>query len=732
MLRDEVFSALTAHSIVDNGHDLNGRFLPLFFQMQMRFGSQMWFQPLLMYAIALSIQVLPFSEGTIRLPMALAGVVDVVLMYFVGKQLFRSELPAAAAAILLALTPAHFIHSRVAMDFQAPLPFILAWLLCLLLYLRRNDRWLLFAAGLALGVGLYSYIVAYMLMPIYALLTSVLLYQRREPLNRYGILAAGLVLPALVCVPFVWTHPTVIRDIFWHYKRDEPQTLGAFGLLRAFVTYQRFVDAASLYSSFWNPRFLFVNGPRAMWAVGVFLLPAAGLLLVGVVRALSGPAAYAVLLIGGLLSAPIAASLVDEPEAIRRAVAILPFAVLLAIGGLDYLRTAETTRGGRIAFVAVWATSIVLAATYHDLLPRAQALLRASTVPVAVTGLAVLMRHFSIERAKYRQAAVVAFVALVATHLAYVAVDYSTTVGVWLLAAIGLATLLPPTRDRFTRNPLLVVALLAVACSHFIFVYVGSANVHRVAFVPASVVLLTVRLVFAALALIAVLGVAILVEHVTRDRPGSRWLAAASLLMLIGCQLAYFYIDHFTDYRMRFLQSTAVLAAVVGVAMLQKGAAIGRAALGQIAFAGMLAVASIQFTYFYADYFTAFRVFGSGESEGNVRIAWDAAVERAGDRPVPAVYLGKIGPYGFGDLFWTFNVIRDNRQDILARTIPDLEFKPDRIRSLPTGSIVITSRSTEIDQAIDRMEAVGELERRELLNAPDGTPVYWILERGAR
>lgn len=254
MLRDEVFSALTAHSIVDNGHDLNGRFLPLFFQMQMRFGSQMWFQPLLMYAIALSIQVLPFSEGTIRLPMALAGVVDVVLMYFVGKQLFRSELPAAAAAILLALTPAHFIHSRVAMDFQAPLPFILAWLLCLLLYLRRNDRWLLFAAGLALGVGLYSYIVAYMLMPIYALLTSVLLYQRREPLNRYGILAAGLVLPALVCVPFVWTHPTVIRDIFWHYKRDEPQTLGAFGLLRAFVTYQRFVDAASLYSSFWNPR----------------------------------------------------------------------------------------------------------------------------------------------------------------------------------------------------------------------------------------------------------------------------------------------------------------------------------------------------------------------------------------------------------------------------------------------------------------------------------------------
>lgn len=731
-MRDEVFSALTAHSIVSNGHDLNGRFLPLFFQMQMRFGSQMWFQPLLMYAIAFSIKVLPFSEGTIRLPMALAGVADVVLMYFVAKELFRNEVAATGAAALLALTPAHFIHSRIAMDFQAPLPFILAWLLCLLLYLRRRSRSLLLAAGLALGVGLYSYIVAYMIMPIYALLTCVVLYQRREPLNRYWLLAAGLVLPALLCVPFLLSHPTVVRDIFWHYKRDEPQTLGTVGLLRALVTYQRFSDAASLYAGFWNPRFLFVNGPRAMWAAGVFLLPAAGLLLVGVVRALAGPASSSVLLIGGLLSAPIAASLVDEPESIRRAVAVLPFAVLLAIGGLEYLRTAEATRGTRIAFVAAWGTLMVLAATYHDSLPRAQALLRVSTVPGAVTGFAVLLPYFAIERAGYLRTAVVAFVALVAMHIAYFVVDYSTTIGTGLLVAITLATLLPSASERFSRNPRFVAALLAVACGHFLYVYVGYADLHRVAFMPASVTLLAVRLIFASSALIAVLGVATLVDYATRHGAVGR-LAACALLALICAQVAYFYIDYFTGYRLRFIQSTAVLAAVTGVALLQKRIAIeGRPRLGQIAFAAMCAVASIQFTYFYVDYFTAFRVFGSGESEGNVRIAWDAALERAHQRQVPAVYLGKIGPYGFGDLFWTFNVIRDERHDMLERTIPDLEFKPERIRSLPRGSIVITSPSGEIDAAIDRMVTAGELARQELLKAPDGTPVYWILERAAR
>jgi 4-amino-4-deoxy-L-arabinose transferase-like glycosyltransferase len=535
VMRDEVFSALTAHSVVSNGHDLNGRFLPLFFQMQMRFGSQMWFQPLLMYAIAFSIMLLPFSEATIRLPMALAGVADVVLMYFVARELFRRELPAIAAAAALALTPAHFIHSRIAMDFQAPLPFILGWLLCLLIYLRNNDRRLLFASGLALGIGLYSYIVAYMLVPIYAMLTCVVLFQRREPLNRYALLVLGLTVPALFCVPFLWTHPTVIQDIFWHYKRDEPQTLGALGLLKAFVTIQRLADAASLYASFWNPRFLFVNGPQGLWPVGVFLFPAAGFLAVGVARAVAGPAPYAVLLLGGLLSAPVAASLVDEPEAIRRAVAVLPFAVLLAIGGFEYLRTNESTARGRMVFVAAWGTLVVLAAAYHDVFPRAQAMVRASTVPLAVAGMAVLLRHFAIDRAGYWRAAAVAATVIGVTHIAYFFVDYSTTVGVWLLAAIAVATLTPDAAAGATRRPLLVVALLAMACSHFLYVYVGYANLPRVAFIPPAAVLLAARCVFASLALICVVGVAAMVELAARDRDW-RQLTAATLDALVCAQ----------------------------------------------------------------------------------------------------------------------------------------------------------------------------------------------------
>src|SRR5262245_56626892 len=138
---DELYSALTAHSVAATGRDPHGAFLPLYFQMDLpRQGRPMWFQPFLMYAITLALTLRPFSEAAIRTPMAIAGVVNVVLMYLIGRQVFGGYLFPIAAAALLALTPAHFMYSRYAMDFQAPLPFILGWLLCLTAYLKRPDH----------------------------------------------------------------------------------------------------------------------------------------------------------------------------------------------------------------------------------------------------------------------------------------------------------------------------------------------------------------------------------------------------------------------------------------------------------------------------------------------------------------------------------------------------------------------------------------------------------------
>ena len=55
------------------------------------------------------LRVLPLSVFSVRLPTAIIGIADVVLMFLLAKRLFRREWLGLVAAGLLALTPAHFI-----------------------------------------------------------------------------------------------------------------------------------------------------------------------------------------------------------------------------------------------------------------------------------------------------------------------------------------------------------------------------------------------------------------------------------------------------------------------------------------------------------------------------------------------------------------------------------------------------------------------------------------------
>jgi hypothetical protein len=96
---------------------------------------------------------------------------------------------------------------------------------------------------------------------------------------------------------------------------------------------------------------------------------------------------------------------------------------------------------------------------------------------------------------------------------------------------------------------------------------------------------------------------------------------------------------------------------------------------------------------------------------------------------VPAIYLGRIGPYAGGDLYWRFYLLRHRQLHLLDRTIVALDFVPERIRALPTGSIAITSPTRQDDVVIDAMAAAGEFRGRELIKAPDGSPIFWLLTR---
>ena len=214
----EVLFALHARAIATTAHDTNGRLLPLYFQMP-SIGENVWFHPVIVYWMTPFLGVLPMTEWTVRLPSVLVGLFDLVLIYLIAQRLFRSPRWGLLAAALLALTPAHFIHSRMALDYLYPVPFVLAWLLCLLIFLERRRTWILFLATSFLGVGFYSYIASVIMMPVYLFMTWPVLWTKSERPARLSLVAlAGFAWPLALLVVWLSLHPAVTAATMSRYQ----------------------------------------------------------------------------------------------------------------------------------------------------------------------------------------------------------------------------------------------------------------------------------------------------------------------------------------------------------------------------------------------------------------------------------------------------------------------------------------------------------------------------------
>ncbi len=355
LAHDEVLFAMNAHDIAATGRDWHGRLLPLFFQNS----DTYWATPIIVYTTAAVLKMLPLGETVIRLVTVGVGALDVWLTYLVGSRAFRSPWTAVLAAALIALTPAHFIHSRLAVDHLYPLPFLLGSVFCLLLYLDRHDRRALFAATTLQGIGMYSYLGAAVGMPLYFLLTCAFVVAAHgRPTRALVAATAGFVWPLVFLVPWLLHHPEQLTGQINAYALYDASALDPLRGIRELLRPASVAARVNVYYEFFNPIFLFVSGDSSMQnstrAAGVFLLPLAPLILAGVVGTLGPdrPRAHVVIL-SALALAPVAALAVVEVR-VNRALVMLPFGALTAAIGAERL-LASPERAWRYAAVALIA-----------------------------------------------------------------------------------------------------------------------------------------------------------------------------------------------------------------------------------------------------------------------------------------------------------------------------------------------------------------------------------------
>lgn len=166
---EEVAIGYDAYSILKTGKDFHGRPFPaVAFES---FGD--WKPSIYFYASALSIAIFGLNVFAVRFVSAFAGVLTIIVVYFLTKELLGREkskdqdLIALLASLLLAISPWHLQLSRVGFEANLGLFFVVLGAYCFMVGLRRHWFWLL--AAVSWVVSLYTYHGERIFVPLLAL-----------------------------------------------------------------------------------------------------------------------------------------------------------------------------------------------------------------------------------------------------------------------------------------------------------------------------------------------------------------------------------------------------------------------------------------------------------------------------------------------------------------------------------------------------------------------------------
>lgn len=171
---DEVSHGYNAYSILKTGKDEWGNLLPSIFRA---YGD--YKLPVYIYVTAISVLLFGFTPFAVRLPSAVAGIVTVILTFFLVEELVKErglsekkhqssntkhKTIAALAAILVAVEPWSLFLSRAAFEANLALTFIISGVYFFLKGI--HDTKYLILASFLYGLSVWTYNSARVFVPI--------------------------------------------------------------------------------------------------------------------------------------------------------------------------------------------------------------------------------------------------------------------------------------------------------------------------------------------------------------------------------------------------------------------------------------------------------------------------------------------------------------------------------------------------------------------------------------
>jgi len=327
---DEASTGYDAFSLLATGRDRFGQIWPFFARS---FGD--YNESLYRFLTVPSVACFGLNEFAVRLPAALAGVLTIPAVYFMGRELFDRR-AGLVAACFLACSPWHIQFSRI--GFRAVLfPLCFGWGLYFFIRgLKKTSH--LGAAAALLALSLYTYSSARVFVPLFTIAAVVLFIGRLRRQWRMAVPSALLFLGVLTALGVYWVSPN--------------------GMARArqALTPQP-VNWLKNYLSYFSPAFFFLEGDTHLrhspCGVGELHIMEALTLAAGVVYLVLHPRREHLLLMVWLVLYPIPAALTEPSHALRGIIGAPALALISAAGIVGALRwTGQRFRrltGGALA-----------------------------------------------------------------------------------------------------------------------------------------------------------------------------------------------------------------------------------------------------------------------------------------------------------------------------------------------------------------------------------------------
>lgn len=279
---DEISIAYDAYSVGETLRDEHNHFLPLSFQSHNTYKA-----PLTGYLSIPFVKILGNNEYGARLSSAVLGTGTIALLGLLAFYLSSNAILGAATAWALALTPWHINSSRMALESNVALFFVVLGVFFFYKGVIEKSVGVTIAAFVSLAVSQYGYHTEWGLVPL--LIGGLFLFYFRA-INKKIFFAGGLVW-LLVITPMLidyMINPTNTRA-------NTQLITGEIGLAQqlssdrySFLQKGQLIAGAVLgnYSAYMHPEFLFFKGMNLLPAgdpfqVGLFLWPTFILFILG-------------------------------------------------------------------------------------------------------------------------------------------------------------------------------------------------------------------------------------------------------------------------------------------------------------------------------------------------------------------------------------------------------------------------------------------------------------------